>query len=184
MLLVYRPRLWHITGEQGANRSMGYTEFSSTIHAPVEAVWNALNDIEHTPDWVTGLENAEMTTPPPMRVGSIYTDYNRLGPFLQVTAWHITAFEPLRHQVHESKSAVLPSKITLNVAPVPDGTRLQMIVKYRFMPRLRLISRVFERLVMNRMLKQVLRQNQAGLNRYLSAQTVSVLENPPQHAPN
>ncbi len=147
---------------------MGYIEVSSTIHAPVDAVWNTLNDIAHTPDWVTGLENAELTTPAPMGIGSVYIDYNRLGPFLQTTAWQVRAFEPLRHQIHESVSAVLPSRITLNTAPVPDGTRLQMIVEYRFLPRLGILSRAFEAALMNRMLKQVLRQNQAGLNRYLA----------------
>ena len=31
---------------------MGHAEAATIIHAPVETVWNCLNDIEHTPLWV------------------------------------------------------------------------------------------------------------------------------------
>jgi len=147
---------------------MGHAEAATVIHAPVEVVWNCLNDIEHTREWVVGLVDAEIVTSSPYGVGTIYKDYNRLGPMLQVTPWRITVFEPLRCQVHESESASLPSKMTLNLLPAPDGsTYLQMIVEYQFLLRLGLIGRVLEGLLMNRLLKQVLRQNQANLNAYL-----------------
>jgi uncharacterized protein YndB with AHSA1/START domain len=146
---------------------MGYAEASRIINAPVEAVWNALNDIDHTPDWVTGLENAEIVTTGEYGAGTIYTDYNRLGPVLQTTPWRITVFEPMTHQVHESESATLPSKMTIKLTPAPEGTHLHMIVEYQFLPRLGAFGRLLENVLMNRLIKQVLTQNQTSLDVYL-----------------
>ena len=62
--------------------------------------------------------------------------------------------------------------MTLLVSPDTNGTRLQMTVAYRFMPRLGVVSRVLERLVMNRVLSGIVRQNQQNLNAYLSERSV------------
>jgi hypothetical protein len=99
----------------------------------------------------------------------MYNDYNRLGPALQVTPWHITVFEPMSRQVHESESSIIPTRMTLNLSPVTEGTHVQMIVEYQFLPRLGLIGRALQALVMNHLIRQVLRQNLAGLNAYLSS---------------
>lgn len=147
---------------------MGRIDVATTVQAPLEAVWNCLNDIDHTPEWVVGLEAAAVTTPGPYGAGTVYHDYNRLGPFLQVTPWRITAFDPMTYQVHESESTMLPSRMILNLSPTPEGTRLQMIVEYRLLPRLGPVSRLLENLLFNRLLAGVLRQNQANLNAYLS----------------
>ncbi|MBZ0300201.1 MAG: SRPBCC family protein [Anaerolineae bacterium] len=149
---------------------MGTVEAGTIIHAPVKVVWDCLNDIDHTPEWVVGLVAAEIVTSGTYGEGSVYHDHNRLGPFLQTTPWTVTAFESLAHQVHESDSAALPSKMTLNVSPDPEGTYLEMIVEYRLLPRLGVVSRLLEQVLMNRMLKQVLKQNQANLNAYLTQQ--------------
>lgn len=146
---------------------MGYAQATNDIHAPIEAVWDALNDIDHTPAWVEGLERAEVITPPPYGVGTIYTDYNWLGPFLQVTNWQITHFEPYAQQVHESQSRVLPSAMTMTLTAIPEGARLDMAVNYRFLPRFGVVGRLLEKWVMNRLLAQVLKQNQVNLNVYL-----------------
>ena len=148
---------------------MGQVTAARTVHAPIETVWQCLNDIDHTPEWVTGLAAAEIKTPGAYSVGTIYHDTNRLGPMLQVTPWHITTFDPPTRQVHESESTTLPSTMILNLSPVPDGTQVEMIVHYRFLPRLGLVSRAFEGLVMNRLLKRVLRQNLTNLDDYLAS---------------
>lgn len=155
---------------------MGYTEATTTIHAPVEIVWASLNDIARTPDWVTGLADARLETPEPVGVGSVYTDYNRLGPFLQVTRWRVTVFEPHKLQVHESESAVLPSRMTLELSPTTAGTALRMTVEYRLLPGLGAISRALESALMNHLLQRVLRQNQASLNAYLTGREASPMQ--------
>jgi len=149
---------------------MGHAEASKSINASVYAVWNTLNDIDNTPKWVDGLERAEVKTEGTYGAGTIYNDYNRLGRFLQVTAWHITEFEPVSRQVHLSDSAVLPSRMTLSLTQEAKNTCLKMTVEYRFMPRWGIISRVFERLVMNHLLKSVLGQNLNHLDRYLQSE--------------
>lgn len=147
---------------------MGTVQASRLVSAPVEAVWNCLNDIAHTPDWVTGLAAAEVVTPDPFGLGSAYVDHNRLGPFPQATRWHVTVFEPMSRQVHVSDSAVLPSTMTLSLSPAPEGTLLTMGVEYRFLPWLGGFSRLLESVLMNRLLAQVLRENEASLEAYLS----------------
>jgi uncharacterized protein YndB with AHSA1/START domain len=146
---------------------MGYAEAVETIHAPLEMVWDTLNDIDHTHKWVVGLERAEITTEGSYGVGTVYHDYNRLGPALQVTAWHIVVFEPMTRQVHVSDSDALPSKMVIVMAQRAEGTRVRMSVEYRFMPKWGRFSRLFETLVMNHILSGVLRQNLGRLNAYL-----------------
>ncbi|MBI1278526.1 MAG: hypothetical protein GC179_10400 [Anaerolineaceae bacterium] len=146
---------------------MGYAEASQIIHAPIETVWNTLNDIENTSKWVVGLEKAEMKTIGDFGQDSIYTDYNRLGPIPQVTDWRITEYEPMARQVHMSSSEGLPSTMTLSLSPAPQGTLLKMTVDYQFMPHWGSISRIFEALIMNRMLRSVIIQNMSHLNSFL-----------------
>ena len=154
---------------------MGYAAANQTIYAPVEAVWQALNDIENTPKWVVGLEDAKVKTGGLYGEGTVYVDYNRLDYALQVTEWHITEFEPISRQVHVSDSSFLPSMMVLTLSPTTEGTRLRMTVDYRLFPKLGAISRWMERLVMNHMLKSVLKQNMNGLNRYLQTE-ISILQ--------
>jgi uncharacterized protein YndB with AHSA1/START domain len=149
---------------------MGYAQVGQTIHAPLEAVWNALNDIDNTPKWVVGLEKAEVKTHEPYGQDTVYYDYNRLGPFPQVTAWTVVEFEPMSYQVHVSSSNVLPSKMLLSLVPTAEGTDVTMTVEYRFMPQWRAVGRLFERMVMNHLLRSVLKQNLGQLERYLQRQ--------------
>jgi len=149
---------------------MGYAAATQTIHAPIEAVWHALNDIGNTSKWVVGLENAEMKTTGVYGEGSVYVDYNRLGPMLQVTEWSVTEYEPLSRQVHVSDSRFLPSMMVLTLIPRTDGTRLRMTVDYRLFPKLGIVSRWMEKLVMNHLLQGVLKQNMNHLNSYLQAE--------------
>jgi carbon monoxide dehydrogenase subunit G len=149
---------------------MGYAEATQIINAPVEAVWNALNDIDNTAKWVAGLEDAKIISEGGYGLGALYNDYNRLGPVLQVTTWKIMEFEPMSRQVHMSDSKNLPSTMELSLIPVAEGTRLTMKVDFHFMPHLGVVGRVFESLVMNRLLSSVLRQNMRQLNEYLQQQ--------------
>lgn len=147
---------------------MGHVARASIIRAPVEAVWNALNDIDHTPQWVEGLVDAKLNMPGPYGVGSAYTDYNKIGPINQVTLWRVTVFEPITRQIHVSESKVLPTTMTLNLAPANGGTRIEQIVDYHFLPQLGPLGRLLENLLMNRMIGQVLAKNQANLDWYLN----------------
>ncbi len=149
---------------------MGYVQASRTIHSPVEAVWNALNDIDNTPKWVVGLEKAEVKTHGAYGENTVYYDYNRLGPFPQVTAWTVVEFKPMSHQVHVSTSNVLPSKMLLTLIPTNEGTAVTMTVEYQFMPQCGAVGRVFEQVLMNHLLKSVLKQNLGQLEKYLVQQ--------------
>ena len=149
---------------------MGYAEASQIINAPVETVWDTLNDIDNTAKWVAGLQHAEIVTRGAFGKGSIYTDYNKLPWAIQVTPWHVTEFEPMTRQVHVSESINLPSTMALTLQPMNGKTRVTFAVEFRFMPRYGQVSRLFERVVMNKVLKGVLRQNLGQLDRYLRHQ--------------
>lgn len=149
---------------------MGYVEESAIMHLPVEVIWYALEDIAHTPEWVVGLEKAEIATSGPYGAGTIYIDYNRLGPFLQTTPWHVTVYEPFSRQVHESASKIIPTTLILSVAPAPRGTRVTLTFEYRLLPQLGPVGRLLERLVMNRLINHVAHQNLVQLDAYLQQQ--------------
>lgn len=157
---------------------MGRAEANIIVGASIEAVWKSLNDISHTPEWVVGLDDAEIKTQGKVGMGTVYIDHNRLGPIPQKTEWTITAFEPLSRQIHESTSMVLPSTMILNLGRVSRGTHVQMIVKYRFLPMLGPVSKFLERFLMDRLLKQVLKQNLTNLNTYLLYDVLRSVENP------
>ena len=161
---------------------MGYVEAARLINAPVETVWNSLHDIARTPEWVVGLEKAEITTSGPPGEGTIYMDYNRLGPFLQVSPWHITTFEPMRQQVHESHSKTIPSRLTLNLAPAAGGTHLQFIMEFQFLPQLRPVGQLLENLLLKRMISQIIHQNLVNLDAYLTAQAQATQQGDSQAA--
>lgn len=152
---------------------MPQIEASSIIHAPPERVWHTLNDIDHTPQWVIGLEGSERLSQGDYGLGSRYIDYNRLGPILQKTVWRVTEFDPMTHQAHVSDSQSLPSTLAMDLSPTPEGTLLRFSVSYRFLPVLGPLSRLFETLVMNRALTQVFKQNLQHLDRYLQEQSIS-----------
>ena len=152
---------------------MGQVEASATLNAPIESVWACLNDIDHTPEWVVGLEKAELKTPGPYGQGAVYHDINRLGPFRQVTPWVVSTFEPMSLQVHDSTSRVLPSRMTLRLHPVAEGTRLVMAVDYRFLPRLGRLSSWLEVWLMNRLLTRALQQNLHHLGQYVQHRALS-----------
>lgn len=149
---------------------MGYAEASQIIHAPIETVWNTLNDIDNTPKWVVGLKHAEIVTVGSFGKGSIYTDYNKLPWTIQVTPWHVTEFEPMTRQVHVSESINLPSTMTLTLQPTDEGTLVKFTVDFRFIPRWGAAGRLFERMVMSKALSGVIQQNLGQLDRFLRHQ--------------
>lgn len=144
------------------------------IHASLEEVWATLNDIAHTPDWVVGLERAALTTPAPFGKGSVYIDYNRLGPFLQATPWRVTEFVPLVCQVHVSESRVIPSTLTMGVSMATEGTRLEMTMEVEFLPQLGALGRLLERHLMKRAVHHVITNNLVNLDRLLTARRARV----------
>ena len=146
---------------------MGRVEATAFVDAAFEIVWNTLNDIDNTPEWVVGLQAAEVKTAGVYGLGTIYDDYNRLGPVLQKTAWRITRFEPTTCQIHESESTIFPAKLIMNLSPLNDNTRVQMIIDYRVLPKLGPISRLLEYMLTNCLLKMMLKQNLRRLNQYL-----------------
>ena len=149
---------------------MSRVERSIIINAPASAVWNLLDDLQHTPDWVVGLERVENITPGPVRVGTVYHDIDRIGPFLQRTSWTITAFEPMSQQIHVSESSVLPSTMILNITLEGAGVRFEQIVEYRFLRQLGLFSRLLEKVLMNHLLKLAFKQIQANLKAHIEQQ--------------
>jgi hypothetical protein len=155
---------------------MSLVERSIILNTSSSNVWNVLNDLQHTPDWVVGLERTENITPGPVGVGTIYHDINRIGPLLQRTPWTITEFEPMSRQVHVSESSVLPSTMILTITPEGAGVRFEQIVEYRFLPQLGPLSRLLEKAVMNRLLKLAFKQIQANLKTYIEQQQSTVNE--------
>ena len=55
-------------------------EYTTTVAAAPEAVWNLMTDYERTPEWVVAVDR--MIEPPSaVAVGETYTDRSGMGPF-------------------------------------------------------------------------------------------------------
>lgn len=146
---------------------MSCVEANIIVGASIETVWNCLNDITHTSNWVNGLVNAEIITRGKYGKGSIHVQHSRAGLLPLTTTWAVTAFEPRSRQVHISQSAALPAALTIYVSRVAQGTQIQIGLDYRFLPMLGAVSRGLERFVLDKRMKQALKQNLASFNTYL-----------------
>jgi len=146
---------------------MSCVEANFTVGASIETVWNCLNDIAHLSSWMSGLTNAEVITRGKYGKGSAHVQHSRNSLLPSTTTWTITAFEPFARQVHVSQSSALPATLTINVKRVATGTQIQISLDYQFLPMLGSVSRGLERLVMDKRMKQALKQNLASFNTYL-----------------
>lgn len=144
---------------------MPVVELRERIDAPVEVVWGLCSDIVRAPEWVTVMRELVETTENPVVEGTTYTELSKVGPKEGETTWHVTAFEPLERQVHETAGTEMEATLTMAVEEDGDGTRLLHRTAYRMFPGFRPLGWLVERLFARRTMARELAASVANLRR-------------------
>jgi len=95
-----------------------------TIHRPPEQVFEYLADLANLSEWQGNVVRATVTTPGPVRVGTEYTQFMRMGPATVEGRCRITGYEPGRALAFTLESRMLNCAGQLRLDPVAGGTRL------------------------------------------------------------
>jgi carbon monoxide dehydrogenase subunit G len=106
---------------------------TATIDVPttVEQVWALVSDVRRYSEWVEGTEEvtsgADTAAP-----GAVYTERNRLGPFITRSTWRVEELDRTRGtQAHVSDGSPPLRRMAVRIAiePTEAGTRLALTLE-------------------------------------------------------
>lgn len=149
---------------------MPVVETSLEIDAPPEAVWSFISDLSRTPEWVTFTDEM-LEVPNETEVGAVYREYGGVGPKKDESTWRVTAFDPPREQVHEGDLGVMRPTLTMRVEPTDGGSHLTHRVEFRFLPKVRPIGWLMEKVFVERAMREGLRESQLNAKEILERET-------------
>ncbi len=132
---------------------MARLEASIYIHASPEAVWALLADLSRIPEYVPLVRDVFDVAEPPVRRGTTYAERAKRGPFESVSRWRITLWSPPRRQVHVGTMPAMEGTLTIDLTPTDGGTHYRQSMKFVFLPKLRPVGHLLERLFLRRMLE-------------------------------
>lgn len=109
---------------------MQRAEATASIPASAGDLFAFLADPTNLPNWQTGILSAELTSQPPVGVGSKARVVRQLMGQRIVADLVMTAFEPDRRLVLESTVSGVAAVATLELAPRDDGTELHFTMSF------------------------------------------------------
>jgi len=90
------------------------------IGVPAAELFDYVADFSNNPDWQSGIQSTEWTSPPPIGVGSTYRQQIEYRDI--TTTYAVTAFEPGRSITSESQEgATIPTSVTRTVEPLGES---------------------------------------------------------------
>ena len=98
------------------------------ISAPGDAVWDVMNEPTRYPDYAAPVDRMIDIGDGVVTQGYTYKEYGGIPPFKSESTWVVTTFEPKTRQVHEGDDGKMRIHLDVRVAPVNDGSRLEMRV--------------------------------------------------------
>lgn len=130
-------------------------EASIEIDAPVELVWDAINDPDVFVEGIDWVYEARWEDDGQIGVGSVYIERAKPGIWEATYRWQITEFEPPRRAVHSHSSGELEADLEVLLEPL-NGQRTLYIqrMKFRALPAFRPLGVVLERTVMKRQMER------------------------------
>lgn len=94
---------------------------ATDIDRPAAAVFDFVSNFENNGQWQTGVEATEWTTPPPIGIGSTYTQRMRYRGL--TTKYRVTGLVPGTSISTETlEGADVPTSVTRSVAAVAGGS--------------------------------------------------------------
>jgi uncharacterized protein YndB with AHSA1/START domain len=101
---------------------MRRVDASLQLPAPPQRVFDFVADLGNLPRWQSGIVSAEMTSPPPVGIGSsAHVVRELMGQRMEVDAT-VTAFEPARRLGLATAASGIRVEATLELEPSPAGS--------------------------------------------------------------
>ena len=125
---------------------MTRVEVAVTVARPPDEVFAWLSNFEKAPLWQSGVVEARFTSPPPLRVGSTYTQRSHFLGRDIVFNFEIIGLEPDRRVAFKTVSGTFPVHITRWVEPAPGGAVIHALIRGDASGLYRLAAPVLDRL--------------------------------------
>ena len=141
---------------------MTRVEVAVTVARPPDEAFAWLSNFTKAPLWQSGVVEAHFTSPPPLRVGSSYSQRSRFLGRDIVFNFEIVGFEPNRQVEFKTVSGTFPVHIVRWVEPSPEGTIVHALIRGDASGLYKLAAPVLDRLTQRQIesdykrLKQVL----------------------------
>jgi hypothetical protein len=91
------------------------------IECPATAAFEVISDFTRNPEWQSGMQSAQWTSKPPLRIGSTYDQQARFLRREVTTSFEVTAYDPGRSITIESPESSFLIRVTRTVEPIgPD----------------------------------------------------------------
>lgn len=133
------------------------------IAAPPEVVWGLLSDPHRYPELAEPTQRMVSVPEGPLRVGAVYREYGGLGPFRAESEWHVTEYEPVRHQVHDGDDGSMRYHLVIDIDPSDGGSRLTQQLALTAEGRMKPVSTVLWPLFMRRLAQQAMDKTVANV---------------------
>lgn len=120
---------------------MTVVEYSGTVRAPPQRVFDALADVASSPQWLKGVSEAAVVTPGPAGVGTRFTQTRvTMGRPSKVDGTFV-AYEPARKLVLDIKRDGKPAGVvTWSLAPEGAGTRVTAHIDFQLPGLMKLMT--------------------------------------------
>lgn len=113
------------------------------IERSIEDVFAVLTDVTKTGRWYPAKVEEWWVTPPPHGVGSVRRARVTVMGRASENDAVVTEYDPPRRAALEGQSASAPFKATLDFAPVPGGTRVEVETTFELSGVMRLVGPLF-----------------------------------------
>lgn len=123
-------------------------ELEHVVPATPEAVFAVLADPAQRPRWQEGTSDVALVTPPPIGLGSRWTEHQR---GIGAVEAEVTGFEPGRRWAESGATPVGGADVTVTLHPAGSGTRVAVVVELRLRGARRLAEMALGPVVRGRM---------------------------------
>lgn len=88
------------------------------IDCPASEAFDLISDFTRNPEWQSGMQSAQWTSEPPLRIGSTYDQRARFVGRDVITSFEVTAYDPGRSITIESRASSFPIRVTRTVEAI------------------------------------------------------------------
>lgn len=159
---------------------MPRAEASIHIHAPPEVIFDFVADAPRIPEYVRFVRDVYEVSEGPVGTGTTIKEHAKPGPFPVVTQWRIVEFERPHRQVWAGHQVDMEMTLSKFMEPADGGTVYRQTMEYRYLPRIRPLGWLLEKLVVERKMRIEFEQITEAIKRIVESEHAARLQ--PQDA--
>ena len=143
------------------------------VDATPEEVFDFVSDPWRIPEYVSLVLEILDVTEGALGVGTRITERAKPGPVPVTTHWEIVDYVRPHKHVWKGRQVDMNMTLTKEVSREGTGTRYEQWMDYRYLPRLRPLGWLLEKLVVNRTVQKSFDQVVLGIKRTVEAERES-----------